>query len=183
MKDEIILEIKNNLKDFDKLQSKYKLNSDDAVKLLCGTVATESEFIYKRQRIKKDNKIVEEGEGCSFFQIESATAIDILHNYVRYPTAKGIMYRRELEFILNQISNVRLNNINKTIIQNELLNNFVFATFIARLCYYRQSFSFNKHTVEEYAYIWKRYYNTANGAGTEKKFIDNYKRFELDKIL
>ena len=181
MKEQIIKDIKEGLELFDKIQSKYKLNSESAFRLLCGTVAQESNFKYSIQRVKINNKIVD-GEGCSFFQVEAATCIDILHNYIRYPTSKGTMYRKELVEILNKISDLKLNNISKEKVQYELLNNFKFATFIARLVYYRQSFNFNNHDVKEYAYIWKRYYNTIKGAGTELQFIKNYNTYEIDKI-
>ena len=181
MKNEILKEIKQSLELFDSIQSRYKLNSPDAFYLLAGTAAQESNFKFKRQRVLINGKMTD-GEACSYLQIEAATCIDILHNYVRYPTSKGIMYRKELEQVFNKITSLKLNNINKENIQQELLNNFTFAVFIARLCYYRQSFTFEKHNAEEYAYIWKRYYNTYMGKGSEKEFLKNYKSYEIDKV-
>lgn len=191
MKEEIANQIRQNLIEFDTIQNKYRLNGENPFLLLCGTVAQESNFLYKRQRIKTSSgKIEEKGEGCSYFQIEAATALDILYEYVRFKKADGgFGSRPELEKILNRISTINLDKRpNKETIQNELLNNFKFATFIARLAYYRQPFSFKIYKsydekVKDYAQIWKKYFNTIKGAGTIDQFINNYSKFKVDDLL
>lgn len=155
-------EVKENLQLFDLMQDKYKLYSANAYNLLLGTIAQESNYKYVKQ--------LDNGPARSYFQIEPATASDILVNYV--------IYRTDLFNILNRISKLKINdftNLNK--IGEELLNNFQFATFIARLCYYRRSFNFFSGDVRELALIWKKYYNTIHGAGTIEEFIKNYKKY------
>lgn len=170
MKEQILKEIKENLKMFDTLQNNYKLNSPDAFYLLAGTVAQESNFKYTKQ--------LGNGPARSYFQIEPKTAFDVLANYVEY--------RKPLYKVLTSISKISsggtIVHYDYDELSDELLNNFNFAVFIARLCYYRRSFNFVNHDAEEYAKIWKKYYNTEQGKGTEKEFINNYKIYGIDKI-
>lgn len=167
MKEQILKDIKENLKMFDSLQSKYKLNSQDAFFLLAGTVAQESNFKYIKQ--------LGDGPARSYFQIEPATAIDTIRNY--------IAYRTDFIKLFLETTNRRFSiTMTDKEVSDELLNNFKFATLIARLCYYRKTFNFVDHDVEEYAKIWKKYYNTPLGKGTEQEFVKNYKFYGIDKI-
>lgn len=140
MKETIIEETIKALKKFDKEQSKYKLFSINSARLLIGTAAKESDFIYKKQ--------LGNGPALSYFQIEPATCYDILTEFVTYPSSGGMKQRKELLDLMNKITKLRIGNVKRediknkdSILQQELFDNFEFSVFIARLCYYRQNFN------------------------------------------
>lgn len=170
---DIKLEVKNNLLYFDSLQDRYRFYSINAYNLLLGTIAQESNFKYEKQ--------LNGGPARSFFQIEPASAKDILVNYISYyDKNKKIQYRAEILLILRRISNLTIQEITNPTnarIEEELLTNFKFATLIARLLYYRRPFNFDTGKKEELAQIWKKYYNTIYGKGKEEEFIENYKKY------
>lgn len=141
--------------------------TENAVKLLLGTIAQESNFIHVKQ--------LGNGPARSYYQIEPLTALDVLANYVEYRQ----LFKKEL----NRITGGK--KISKNNVADELLNNFEFATFIARTCYYRKSGVVLSDSVnlsiEDLANIWKINYNTIHGKGKVEEFIKNYNLY-LTKV-
>jgi|TARA_R100001530_G_scaffold3566_7_gene5214 hypothetical protein len=133
--------------------------SDEALALLIGTGAVESGYKYLKQ-IK--------GPARSYWQIEPATAIDNLDNY--------LSYRPEL---LNKVAKASmipyqiLDEINLKIMETLLTCNIAFAICMARIKYYRVPKPLPASgDLEGQAKYWLKYYN-AGGKGTIDKFMDH----------
>lgn len=140
----------------------------NAVNLLLGTAAQESNFMYQTQ--------LGNGPARSYYQIEPASCFDVIDNYIEY-RAK---LKAEKERLLDGIELTRDN------VGSVLIENFSFATFIARCLYYRRSGvvlpTDRLLSVDELAGYWKKYYNTEAGKGTVEEFKKNWQRFKLDSI-
>lgn len=152
--------IKNSIEHTLKQSGIASYYTNNAVNLLLGTIAQESNFKYVKQ--------LGNGPAMSYYQIEPETALDVLKNFVEYRQP----FKKELKRVTGNKA------INKNNVADELLNNFDFSTFIARCCYYRRSAIVLSDTkvlsVEELAKYWKTYYNTNKGKGTVEEFIKNY---------
>lgn len=166
--DNKIISIKNDIErvlSSSNIPSFYTVNARN---LLLGTIAQESNFKYVKQ--------LGNGPARSYFQIEPATAIDVISNYINYRE----LLKKELKNISGN-KNLTLNNIG-----DELLNNFDLAIFICRMCYYRRNDVVlndkQKLSEKALAVYWKKYYNTIHGKGSEEEFIKNYQLY-LTKIL
>lgn len=140
----------------------------DALRLLAGTAAIESDFTHTVQ--------IGGGPARSYFQVEPSTVADNIHNY--------IAYRPKLVIAHSKVT--KLKSFSLKAIEDELLTNFEFAVFHARLKYYRSPIVLlsksGLSSVEQLAYFWKRVYNTSLGAShrDEKTFIDKFKEFNID---
>ena len=65
---------------------------------------------------------------------------------------------------------------------DQLIVNLKYATVMARLVYWRRSFSWpdDPGDIETLEQIWKDHYNTALGAGTTAQFMDHFPGSVLD---
>tara|TARA_R100001530_G_scaffold52171_1_gene38616 strand:- start:47 stop:514 length:468 start_codon:yes stop_codon:yes gene_type:complete len=131
--------------------------SDNALALLIGTGAVESKYKHLKQ-VK--------GPARSFWQIEPATALDNLGNYLRF--------RPEL---LNKVAKVSmvpyqiLDDISLTTMGRLLTGNIYFAICMARIKYYRVPKPLpDKDDIHGQAEYWLKYYN-AGGKGTIEKYL------------
>lgn len=142
--------------------------NDNAVRLLLGTAAKESSFKYQYQ--------LGNGPARSYFQIEPASAIDVINNYIGYRKALHEYYR--------DITDGKKLNIDN--IGDELVSNFNLAVFICRCLYYRQAGvklpSDKLLPVETLAQYWKTYYNTEKGKGKTEEFVQTWAQFKLGNI-
>lgn len=133
-------------------------NADWAVHLLCGTAAHES---LGGKFLKQIN-----GPALGIYQMEPATEQDIWDNY--------LSHRQNRHYFMRDLG------------EQDLIRNLTYATAMARLSYYRQNFQaphlgHNKEIyVEALAHLWKRYYNTFQGAGTTNQFVDHFPMEVLD---
>lgn len=133
------------------------LYSEDALNLLLGTAAQESAFgTYIKQ---KGN-----GPALGVFQMEPNTFNDIVNNWLRHDS---LLYSTVLHIVGQE-------GLKSDRMQWDLK----LAIVMCRLHYRRIKESL-PNTIEGYAYYWKKYYNTYLGAGTEKEFISNYKKYVL----
>lgn len=134
------------------------LFSDNAVELILGTFAQESNFIYTRQQGG--------GPALGYGQMEPGTFNDIIMNYLRY--------RPELMGKIMQVSGV------EALEATDLAENKTLAICMARVHYLRVKEPLPSHkdiwAMGEY---WKKYYNTPQGKGTVKAFVENYRRYVL----
>lgn len=132
--------------------------SEDAVNLLMGTAAQESNFgKYIRQ--------LGNGPALGIFQMEPATYDDIVNTYLRYKPD-----------LLNDIEDSCQCNIENN--SEALVWNTKLAICMSRIHYFRVKESL-PNNISGYAKYWKTYYNTYKGKGTEEEFIRNYKKYVL----
>jgi hypothetical protein len=136
--------------------SRLGVYSPEAVELLMGTCATESDFgRYLRQLFG--------GPGRGVFSMEPATDIDIWENYLQY--------RPERARLLTGISGVTGPSA------WALETNLAYQIGQARYHYLRVSDPLPAaDDVMGLAQYWKRYYNTAAGRGTPEDF---YRKYQL----
>lgn len=134
--------------------------SGEAEDLLLGTVAQESLMgTYIKQ--------LDDGPALGIYQMEPATYRDIWENYLKY--------REELvDDILEVCGNLPV---------SDLIGNLYYATAMARIHYLRVPEALpikdSLTYIEDLAHYWKKFYNTGLGKGTEKEFIENYKKYVL----
>lgn len=133
--------------------------SEDAVNLLLGTMAQESAYgKYRRQ--------LGNGPALGVFQMEPNTHDDIVKNFLKY---KKELSKKILEYSgLAAFSSLQLERNDK------------YAICMARMQYWRFPDKMPK-TIEGYAELWKKRYNTPLGAGTVNEFIHNYNKYVLLK--
>ena len=131
---------------------KLGLYSRDAEELLIATAAHESHLgEYLHQEV---------GPALGIYQMEPSTYEDIFRNY--------LYYRKSL---LVQIINIAT-------YAEDLMGNLYYATAMARVHYLRVPEKLPKYDdIEAMSFYWKIYYNTEAGRGTEKQFIDDYRRY------
>lgn len=104
------------------------------------------------------------GPALGVYQIEPATHDDLWENFVAY--------RRPLEDFL--VVEGR-SHISQKIRQRMLIDDLRYATIIARLVYYRRSFEWPEPDhIHGLGALWKRWYNTPQGAGTIAEFVHNF---------
>lgn len=133
------------------------LHSDNAVELLMGTCAQESQ-------LGKYNRQIGGGPALGIFQMEPATFTDIHMNYLRF--------KPDLLRDVMKVSEV------KSLNPNDLVDNKTLSVCMARVHYIRVKESIPVD-LAGWAKYWKKYYNTYLGKGKEEEFISNYKRLCL----
>lgn len=141
---------------------KIDMHSDDAVALLMGTGAVESRFEYLKQ--------LHGGPARSWWQVEPATAVDNIFNYLKFrkPTWAKVSNAcvGDLDMDILKFNNVR--------VEEMLEVNIAFAICMARIKYRRVPKALpDKLDVEGQADYWLKYYN-AGGRGTARKYIDAF---------
>ena len=155
----------------------YRLNT---AKLLLGTAAQESNFIWERQRSPQWDGTI---GGFSKWQLErhsiERTMKDLItkdhlvghcHRITQFlfadPRATDAWLTIPLEGILWML---RLND-----------NDYLGAMFARE--HYRRIPSPIPFTIEGQAAYWKKYYNTEAGKGTEEEYLKNWKRYCIPVI-
>lgn len=134
------------------------LYSGNAVELIMGTFAQESNFKYVRQ--------LGGGQALGYGQMEPATFNDIIANYLRYkPELMGK--------IMKSCGIVDFK-------PEQLIDNKKLMICMTRVHYLRVKEPLPSHkdiwAMGEY---WKQCYNTPKGKGTVKEFVENYKKYCL----
>jgi hypothetical protein len=130
--------------------------SEAAENLLMGTAATESlmgKFVRQHPT----------GPARGIFQIETATAQSILDNFVKFrPSFDSVVKYYLTGEPLDQ----------------QLITNLSLQVVIARLVYYPKPQPLPQaNDIHGLGAYWKNHYNTALGAGTIQKFVDDYARY------
>lgn len=128
--------------------------SPDAVNLILGTIAQETHLGKYIKQIK--------GPALGICQIEPNTFKDIVENY--------LIYDSTLSERIKVICNI------KEFKAESLVYNLAFSIAMCRIFYLRVPEKLPE-SIDGYAYYWKKYYNTKFGKGTEKEFINNYKKY------
>jgi hypothetical protein len=149
-----------------------------AEKLVLGTACQESHLQYLHQLGK--------GPALSLWQIEPVTAMDTLR---RAPTTA----LDRLEGMVPGVLPLQSRGTLLGPLIDQLPGNLYFGAAMCRLVYYMKPFSgwalpayisdrLRTSEMDWCAGIWKRWYNTPKGAGTETEFLANWKKFKLDAL-
>ena len=131
----------------------YRLEaySEDAMALVMRTGMAESGF--------KTLKQYGGGPALGFWQVEPATAKDVVDNYLKYRDKK----MNTLKFMGFIDDNIEFS----------LQSNIAVQAAFCRLCYMRDKHAIPpKEDIEAQAKYWKRVYNTHLGKGTIKHFLE-----------
>jgi hypothetical protein len=143
--------------------------------LLLGTVATETNFLDRYSGRSKN--------GNGPYQIIGATAYGIIHRYITYPLSNtnAIARREELIPIFEKVTQGRMTwDMLYAMSRDQLVGlcvaDYDFAALMSLLVYKE---AFRRNNIDEIlpepenlAKLWKQYYNTSLGSGTEKRFIE-----------
>lgn len=127
---------------------KIDLYSPEAVSMLLGTIATES---LSGNYIKQLN-----GPACGIYQMEPATATDILNNFLSYCPELSLKVR---DLYISRLS-----------LEENLTMNLAWATAMCRVHYFRVKSPIPKK-FEDRAVYWKTYYNTSKGKGSINDYL------------
>jgi hypothetical protein len=145
--------------------------------LLLGTVATETNFLDRYSGRSRN--------GNGPYQIIGDTAHGIIHRYITYPLrGTDIIARRTgLMELFEKTTNGRiawdeLYSMDKEQLIELCVLDYDFAALMSLLVY-KEAFGRNNinEILPEPAYLaklWKEYYNTHLGVGTEKRFIERF---------
>jgi len=138
-----------------KLGKKYA--DPKSLELIYNTGLVESKYVYLKQ-IK--------GPARGWFQCESVTAVDICTNYLKYR-----------EPLMKKAAEVCMLDWKYFLDPKEDEWRYILTTNIAAqivLCrlHYRRVPKPLPRTLEEQAFYWKKYYNTAKGKGTPEHFAE-----------
>ena len=138
--------------------------SQAAENLLAGTAAHESNGFRAIHQYGS-------GPALSWYQIEPATHDDLWLN-----TMPGL--RRRLPRAVLVLEGMIARRYQGTPPSEYLLHNLVYATAICRLLYWRAPGALpDAADLAGLAAYWKRYYNTAAGAGVESDWLDAYAKY------
>jgi hypothetical protein len=125
-----------------------------SAQLLLGTALHEGMGLRHRRQIGG-------GPGRSYFQMEGATHDDLWNNY--------LVYHKDLKSKVESL--IRAGHSKR----DELENNDAYAAAMCRVHYRRQPAALpGFNDLEAQARYWKRYYNTALGAGTTTKYLNDW---------
>ena len=127
------------------------LYSKDAIDLVYKTGNAETGYRHLKQ--------MGGGPAIGFWQVEPATLIDIMDNYVKY--------RPELEKRLKSLG------FSRNDIETRVMSNIALQAVFCRLKYKRDRYALPKaNDLEAQAKYWKRVYNTHLGKGTIEHFME-----------
>ncbi len=147
------------------------------VMLLLGTAAVESNFLDRYSGVSRN--------GSGPYQVIGETVYGVMHRYVTY-SIKGsekIAKREKLIPLFAKVTKGRLAWSSLAVMDREKLRNlcaddYDFAALISLLVYKeifeRKGINIVPSNPSGLAVLWKRYYNTSLGAGTEKRFIQRF---------
>jgi hypothetical protein len=145
--------------------------------LLLGTVATETNFLNAYSGKSRN--------GNGPYQIIGNTAYGIIHSYITYPLSGtgAIAKRKALVPLFEKATDGRilwekLYDMNKDELIELCVNDHDFAALMAVLVY-KDVFERNNideihSNPSELASLWRKYYNTKLGLGTERRFIERF---------
>lgn len=145
--------------------------------LLLGTAAVESNFLDRYSGISRN--------GSGPYQVISETVYGVIHRYVTY-SIKGSEKRARREKLIPLFAKAtegrlawdRLVAMNREELRNLCSDDYDFAALISLLVYKevfeRKGINIVPSDPADLAVLWKRYYNTSLGAGTEKRFIQRF---------
>ena len=127
------------------------LHSKDAVDLVYKTGNAETGYRHLKQ--------MGGGPAIGFWQVEPATLIDIMDNYVKY--------RPKLEKRLKSLG------FSQSDMETRVMSNIALQAVFCRLKYKRDKYALPKSSdLEAQARYWKRVYNTHLGKGTITHFME-----------
>ena len=127
------------------------LYSEDAVDLVYKTGNAETGYRHLKQ--------MGSGPAIGFWQVEPATLIDIVDNYVKY--------RSKLEKGLKSLG------FDRRHMEIRVMGNIALQAVFCRLKYKRDKYALPKaNDLEAQAKYWKRVYNTHLGKGTIEHFME-----------
>ena len=127
------------------------LHSEDAVDLVYKTGNAETGYRHLKQ--------MGGGPAIGFWQVEPATLIDIMNNYVKY--------RPELEKRLKSLG------FSESDMETRVMSNIALQAVFCRLKYKRDKYALpESNDLKGQAEYWKRVYNTHLGKGTIKHFME-----------
>ena len=137
---------------------KMDMYSKDALAMVMRTGMAETGFRHLKQ--------MGDGPALGFFQVEPATIMDTIDNYVKY--------RPTIEAHLNEIG------FDKKDVAYRMMSNIGLQAAFCRLKYRRDKFAMpSRKDIEAQAKYWKRVYNTKLGKGTEEHFIKANKGYNI----
>lgn len=156
--------------------NKINLYSDEAFNLVFFTGFHESKFNYLMQHPSKIAK--------GYFQIEKETHNDLFINFLVFKKEimKSLLLLTKYHFEVKELENEELSNYVKNFVKekkyedlnDELVYNLYYSIAVCRLLYYRQPFKIDSiKSFDDIAKVWKQYYNTKKGKGSEKEFLEN----------
>jgi hypothetical protein len=145
--------------------------------LLLGTVAAETNFLDRYAGRSKN--------GNGPYQIIGDTAYGIIHRYITYPLSgtRIIAKRKPLMPLFEKATDGRISweqlyAMSKDELVELCVNDHDFAALMSLLVY---KDAFDRNNIDEIssnpselASLWKKYYNTDLGLGTEKRFIERF---------
>ncbi len=127
-----------------------RYHSPEAEMLLLGTAATESAFKHVRQI---------GGPALSFFQIEPRVARDMMDRYLPH---------RQPEAYRAMIDQAKGRDLKELLVEDQ-----IFAAMMCRMIYWSKPDAMPDTLLGQAGY-WKEHYNTALGAGTAVKYVDDF---------
>lgn len=128
------------------------MGGDNIAELLLGTALVESRLTWRKQ--------MGNGPARGLYQMEMATHNDIWDNY--------LSYRKSLADKVLQFKTT-----NKANAEEELINNDLYATAMARVHYARVKEAIpDAGDTDGMANYWKKYYNTYLGKGLPDKYVE-----------
>lgn len=133
-----------------------KLYSDEAVELIAGTIAQESDMGEYLRQIR--------GPALGICQMEPATHKDIYDNFLKYRPC----LREKLEQLCSDYNGAAA---------EEMVGNLYYSVAMCRVHYFRVPKKLPKvGDLKGQAAYWKRWYNTPLGHGTEGQYIKSFER-------
>lgn len=128
-----------------------------AIRLVLGTGAQESGLRHLMQQ---------KGPAISLWQIQKATYSDLFTNFLSNP--KRIQLRTRLTDLAARMPSIDV----------QLASNLCLGAAVCRLIYFRAPDPLPEaDDIDGLGKYWKRFYNTAGGAGNVAEFVANYRSF------
>jgi len=157
--------------------------SENAIQLMLGTMAQESDFGYYLVQNQANPIIGAKG----VFQVESLTNISKWNNFLRYNPrvakfVRGIAAQHAFDSIFDgdelseDFRHSRIHLENSEEIDNQLITNMAYNLVMARLKYWTVKGSIPS-TLEGQANYWDVHFNANPDVGTESEYIESYYEF------
>jgi len=139
--------------------------SERAEELVLRTGAVESLYLFRQGM----NEAPERG----FWQIHPQTASDIMFRYLKRPSKKD--YRDRIERLLNYP--LEILESDPDLLESELRDNDILGVALCRLWYVMSPYRIpSAQNLKAQARLWKRWFNTHKGTGTEQYFVSTVKQ-------
>lgn len=142
-----------------------RLYSHDAVQLLLGTAAQESDM--------GEYLVQVGGPAMGIYQIEPMTHESLWVHYLNRPEKSELR-----EILLDMASRDAV--YNGMVEDSQLVENLRYATAIARILYWSRPEPL-PNDIEGWSLYWKAYFNSESGKGTPDEFVAKYNRMVADK--